>query len=275
MTSVNTTQYVTLTWNIGGETDYVGLCRRAGIQPWDSLSELPKIRRQLFTNVFKDIFSRQKPDLIFLQEVGRVKPLISSLLAGYQLHFDGDDTMVAWKDDRFTEIEGSRQSQQLCHRYSIVDLKDLTTKKIIRISSSHIHGFDLNDPDYQRGSYKMTESGDEELAAITRLMLNMKKVSPDIIILGMDANSTPFIHPERLEILEKEGFSRDNADDLETAFNPTLPSKKAKIDFIYAKSLEGNCQVCATNDTPIVEIESPETNPSDHRPLFKTVKIKN
>lgn len=270
MSSVNTS-YKTVSWNIGGITDFIGLCRRAKLPSGDNLSQTSSLRNQRLEQAFKSIFENQKPDLIFLQEVGTISTSLKNWLPNYRFCYDGDDTLVAWNSERLTEIEGSRQSQQLCNRYSIVDLQDTTTKKTVRVASAHLHGFDLARPERERCGHKVTKSGDDELREITKLLLDRKIRNPDAILIGMDANSTPDIHPERITILEDHGFKRDFSDNSVTAFNPTLPGREAKIDFIYGTCLEGTIKVVAGDANPDLQIESPETNPSDHRPLCKIV----
>lgn len=267
-------QYQTVSWNIGCVADFIGLYRRAKQQPWENLSSVPGLRMEKLKEVFKRIADDKKPDIFFLQEVGEeVHAGLKKWLENYAIHFDGDDTLVAWNKERFTEILGSRQSEQLCKRFSIVDLMDKTAKKVVRIASIHLHGYDLSQPERERCGRRVTESGDEELREIVKLLLDCSERIPELIMLGMDANSTPDIHPERLEILESERFVRDFDDNQPTAFNPTLDHRKAKIDFIYAKCISGKCNVLESSANLNLKIESPDTNPSDHRPLYQSIVI--
>lgn len=53
----------------------------------------------------------------------------------------------------------------------------------------------------------------------------------------MDANTDPGIYPKRLEILETQGFIRDSTEDcIPTAYNPSLESKSAHLDYFFAKA---------------------------------------
>ncbi len=93
-------------------------------------------------------------------------------------------------------------------------------------------------------------------------------------ILGMDANSTPTIHPERLEIALHCGFQRVDHKDVVSAYNPTLESRAAKIDFIFA-STQKSRKLAEVNEQPLLDIpiEDPAKNPSDHRPIVARFEL--
>jgi hypothetical protein len=204
-------------------------------------------------------------DLLMLQEVSKddVSELCRSLEKPdktiYGCVHDGEDTLVLYRLEKFRE---KKSNPSIKTRNSVwVTLEESDpgdrTPKTICLASTHLTGFSLAYDDTEE-----RKTGNEQLLELCRELENSSDVRDcDAVILGMDANSTPSIHPSRLEIPIKFGFTRaDGIDTIAggTAFNPDLG--RAHLDHIFWQVRRGEGKF--TLDENIPEEIPP---PSDHK----------
>lgn len=272
------------------------------------------IYRDLALQIFSKIaatFDTNGPDIICLQEFSfkapEQKPIQEFLeRAGYELiGLETKDTVIAYKNDRFTAHTSKILDSDNAPTIS-ADLKHITTGKIIRVISDHVPGFDSNqyikEADKQTSRSEMsetlrtlTENGDNHLKRVlqdTHLvaksfferLFKQSNEEPVLIIYAGDTNSSNAkvyrslspIHPERLGLLEKFGFTTD-ATDTEptlTEHNTRLPYK---YDHIFAKAVKGTVSIeheeieGLTGETMLAKYG--RENMSDHVPIFAKIKL--
>lgn len=262
-----------VSWNIGRDSDYLGLnVRNRDAVKWDTTRDLGKIRTRLFSDVFRQMADSFKPDFFCLQEVKRAGDVKNWLGDQYELCATFRDCVIAWDKDKYELVEGSQFYEIEEGRYLILELFDKSTQKVIRIASAHLWGFNLNNP---HGKDRYSEDP-ETLKGDCQLKELVKQLNSPayLTIIGLDANTTPEIHPDRLAILEERGFIRDaTEDEVPTAFNSSLPDQSAHLDYLFAKGskkVDVEVEAFVSQELPI---ESPEVNPSDHSPILSTVKL--
>lgn len=246
-------------WNIARNTDYLALCLRTKEKSWKSVLELSERRRQKLTEIFKSTITDYKPDFFCIQESDGLSQLSEFLGTSYDAAMSYHDCAIAWDKEKYVKVNELHKE-----RYSVVTLKNLECNKVIRIASAHLSGFDLSDPQEKNElmTAPISEKGDKELGELANILTQEKA---DLYILGMDANSTPDIHPERLQIVENLGFNRFSEESLLTSYNDSV-QKQVQLDYVYVK--EGICRTLEGFDYPI---DQPLLNPSDHKPLMFTI----
>lgn len=256
--------YSVVSWNIARDSDYLGLSLRAGDTNWSTPKELYTRRQQLLQGLFAEMKANFCPDFFCLQEVDSIHSIKTMALGEeYEsLSAGGRDCVLLWNSKRYEKIPGSEYQEESEGRYLTVDLKDRQENKIIRLASAHLGGFDLahfNEEDAKKG--------DDQLKALLQILNRDKK--PALVLVGMDANSTTEIHPVRIERLTKEGFARSK-EEAPTAYSTKLKSPLIKLDFIFARSKKHGLEFAesAMNAPPL---ETPQVNPSDHKPLLQRI----
>lgn len=259
--------YTVVSWNIARDSDYLGVNLRCGNEEWSSPQELYSKRKELIASRFSDFRTKVAPDFFCLQEVDSIKEVKERALLG---EYDcaaatKRDCVILWNRDRFTPIAGSEYEEGNSGRYIAIDLKECSTGKVIRIASAHLWGFDLS----RIGDEKEKAKGNVQLAELISLL--ERDSFPILTIVGMDANSTPELYPERVNLLINRGFN-GCSDDSPTAYNAKLPSNRAKLDYILSKSKSGRAQIIADSKVDL-PLEDPQNNPSDHRPLTNIVRL--
>jgi hypothetical protein len=264
-----------VTWNVGRDRDYFEVSRRAKFTVPDDNAAFFAMRDGLFQATFRQMIEGHNPDFFCLQEsdanTDRVKGWIGH---HYKVISDGGDSAIAWNDQRYELVEDSIRypGTSPLHFSIVADFIDRQTQFKVTIASAHIKGFDLANPKEQTESGKdVAAQGDKELREVFK---SLESATSALRILGMDANSTLKIHPDRLKIAKQKGFKRVEKDNLATAYNPTLAAQAAKIDFLFAKTSKRTQLSFQKNPTLKIPIESPKLNPSDHRPVISTVKVR-
>lgn len=264
--------YQVISWNIGRDSDYLGLNVRNKDVQWKNMQELGLLRNQLFTDVFKDMRDSKKPDFFCLQEVSRSGDIQKWLGDGYGVHTASRDCVIAWDLDKYELIEGTPETEKREGRFLVLQLLERSTRKTIYVASAHLWGFKLTEPKGKEAGTNIgvTEKGDAQLKEMAAHLTNSDYLS----IIGMDANTTPDIHPDRLSILESEGFRRDpSKDGLPTAYNSSLESNSAHLDYLFAKGSKKHQLQLEATFFEALPIESPAVNPSDHSPVALSIKV--
>lgn len=105
--------------------------------------------------------------------------------------------------------------------FTYVDLVERASQCVIRVASQHASGFDLDEP-----VEGLTVQGDKEISALLRNVESPREKPPEVTIIGVDANTTPDIHPARLELYKNQGYKWDPADRKATNFNPFINNKR-------------------------------------------------
>lgn len=245
------TPVIVFSWNIGRPGDFSALCARAGLQL--EKEELELKRAKLLADIVNCAVSASV-ELMCFQEVDETVHLQRLLGDGFECFgLDGDDCVVAW----------SKQRYQLCsswtsHHWHAVGVKlfDTKTNTKVRLCSAHLYEFNLAHP-----TPGDSADGDNMLKYILKKVHNVFGT----VICGMDTNDTSR-DTGRCSQFAKKGFLCDLKDIGYTAFNKDLPEQRAQIDFIFAK----NASVEEATFPDIV-LESPNNNPSDHRPVIKSI----
>jgi len=276
--------------------------------------KIDDIYKDLALQIFSKIaatFDTNGPDIICLQEFSfkapEHKPIKEFLeRAGYELiGLETKDTVIAYKNDRF-----SAQTSKILDRDNAptitADLKHSATGKVIRVISDHVPGFDskqyLEEAGKKTSSSEtaeslrsLTENGDNHLKRVlqdTNLvaksffgrLFKQSNEEPVLVIYAGDTNSSSAkvyrplspIHPERLGLLEKFGFTTDNTDTEPTLteHNTRLPYK---YDHIFAKAVQGTVSIKhekiegLTGETMLAKYG--RENMSDHVPIFAKIKL--
>lgn len=240
--------------------------------------KLAAIRKERLIQEIEEL--KKKTDgILFLQEVGfqagqndtveskrdkiaKGRSLAKQILGNgeqWEFHYDGVDCLVAWDTSRFTLLDSQDNK-------AVVLLQSKATQKVIKAASVHLKGFSL-------ATCKDADRGDRELEGIVKTLdhFNDKRV-PALTLIAGDFNSTPTIHPERLDILRNNGFKTDDADHSPTAYNSDF--NQAHLDYIFAKTANAQGVVVTTPKNvalPYLPLENLLENPSDHSPLLKTI----
>ena len=164
------------------------------------------------------------------------------------------------------------------------DLRLKGTKKIIRVVSSHLPGFNVS---------KMTQSphavkvGDSALEAQLTTVDTAKRVfstffscfsevnTPNFIFYGLDANTTADfvsekVHPERLTPLFMHGFVPDIHDIKATIIDDST-GHPYRYDYLFCKCVNGsatvqNCEIEGINNQAM--LGDPDKAMSDHLPVL-------
>ena len=293
------------TWNIGRCWDFDNLYKRKthgpkyspqrGSTPSIDVGVLENQRRILLKKEIKKL-QQASDGILLLQEVGfqtrnkktnnndpflkklgiapndnaikTANHLFAKNLLGNQnwtYSYDESDTLIAWDKRKFTPLNNSTTHNL---RGGWVDLRDNTTNKVIRVASAHLKGLPLTNPTPAKG-----RGGDKQLNDLSNSML--RATSPvDLMVIGMDANTTPTIYSERLDILRNKGFQRDETDNSSTAFNADLSTstqaKCVRLDYLFGRASNGNSiSSINTVNGGLTALEDPTNNPSDHRPIIK------
>ena len=272
MSSQSVQPYQVISWNIGRDSDYLGLNVRNKDVQWKNMRELGDLRNQLFTSTFKNLKETIQPDIFCLQEVTRSGDVKKWLGDSYDLHATSRDCVIAWDNSKYELVEGSPTREKTEGRYLILLLREKSTQKTIQVASAHLWGFKLTGPnETERDSDEpVTLKGDRELNELAEQMDDSAFLS----IIGMDANSTPHIHPERLSILESRGYTRDaSSDNIPTAYNSSLESQSAHLDYLFVKASKKFQITVQPTHFQSLPIESPAVNPSDHSPILLSLFV--
>lgn len=203
-------------------------------------------------------------DILCLQESNY---LDSSLFPeSFSLQFGQGDhlkTGIAWNKNRFELIE---QQDLLNGKAFIVHLLDKESGQTFWVASAHLTGSNPYrvEIDPQTGLPDSTK-GDAELQA---LLAFLDEQEGEAKIIGMDANVTA-LHP-RLKLLRQADYQVDGENAWEaTCTNPHFVMH-TRIDWITVKAKQA-----AITNLPVsnIELNSPETNISDHKPIAAQISI--
>lgn len=250
------------------------------------------------------------PDLICLQELQSKKWEYECIIeklkdAGYTVVYH-QDTSIAYKQSEFTQLPSDNKLQSSLNEKGAfhIDLKHQPSGKVIRTVSDHVPGFSSTNvkqlssqvSDLKRAGTdnreierlkalkrEYTRTGDQSLQSnIAAVDFNpAHAISPDVIIFGLDANTTTkglkrqSLHPKRVRLFENNGFKTDTEDNNPTIISTDLDLRK--YDHVFAKTLKGDLTIKhrvikGINDRQMLLY--PLTAMSDHVPLLYKITVK-
>jgi len=214
------------------------------------------------------IFSHQlKYDIICLQEADYLDS--SMFPKQYEVEFSNTSRSingVAWNKKRFELIQviGNIVGQGFA-----VELRDLESSKTVLIASGHLKGCNPFSAvkDSSTGNLDSAK-GDQGLLTIIQYLDDN---SADMKIIAMDSNVTA-THP-RLSLLKDADYILDYENYLEPTCTNPWQVLNTRIDWIAVKSLD---ETVAISNIPVlgVNLNSPRTNVSDHKPVAARVNWK-
>jgi endonuclease/exonuclease/phosphatase family metal-dependent hydrolase len=240
----------------------------------------------LALDTFDHLHKTYQPDLFCLQELYSRTPekraVCSKIEAlGYAIYGERD-VAIAYRKDLFMPVGHGATSAQPGAIF--VDLKHMQTGKVIRVVSDHLCGFNAKTHKEEPKETKKAapRGGDNQLHETLHEFekigsANQEKVAPDLIIYGLDANTTAKylptrkerLHPKRLKQFIDLGYSCDVRDIRPTIFdhNDGMPRK---YDYIFCKAFRG--QHPEIHSGPLEMIPSSANAASDHLPVLATIK---
>jgi len=270
--------YKTVSWNLGSNKDFVDQGKTNLTE--DQESKVSEKRYTLFTAAFKKAFDQF--DFILLQETdARVfsKAKLEELMPGYAAFTDtknnrDQDTAVIWKKDKFEPLEeGVIWDDFENYGTAYVRFKDKNTEAVLCVASGHIEGFSLTTKSELMKDAAYT--GDQVLLKVgTKLNQEIVGNLAHTVILGMDANVTWEIHPERLKQLSNLGFVYDEKDQAPTFLDVKL-NNPVKLDHFAAKAQDGLAVSFNRINTPfsLGFFKTDISNPGDHSPVITEITL--
>lgn len=217
-----------------------------------------------------------------------------------------DDKAIAFKDEVFECLNiGMTFKEGLQEPAVYADLKHKASGIMIRAVTNHVSGFNgvqqkqknTNKPaekpflpahfqDRLKFFEQSERTGHGDIALDRSLNGLDQDGSPDVIIYGLDANTTSKessnhkmerLHPKRLRLFKMYGYVTDTENRNATImdFNDWQPRK---YDYIWVKSIQNDIHVTVvdhifqTINHPAL-LKDPEAIMSDHLPVLSTVKI--
>jgi len=288
---INSNMIKVASWNMGDDADYIKVHQRANV-PLDMNNINPTLSKR--DELIKETISKYGGHIYCLQEVGQGL-LRSDKKDEYRINkwldpnkyawYSGDnhDTVVAWDKERFeivsntdpTRADGkASRSNEIPNTYTLVELRDKQTNQVIRVASAHIPSCHPMPEKNQAGKYdEDVVEADAHVDHLVKEMERLDKISKaDALILGMDANSASS-YTRRFKALNDSKFISDGQNTV-TNFSKHAQTK-LKIDYVFAKGLTHALTLIKPNseDIPLLEIDNPKQNPSDHRPVFTYVNV--
>ena len=211
------------------------------------------------------IFSHQlKYDVICLQEADYLDH--SLFPKQYEVKFSNTPRSVngvAWDRDRFELV---RVIGNIAGQGFAVELRDRESDKKVLVASGHLKGCNPFRVvrDSRTGGLDSTR-GDKGLQKIIQ---RLERSSADIKVIAMDSNVTA-THP-RLSQLKESGYTLDYENYLEPTCTNPWQVLNTRIDWIAVKSPD---KTIAISNVPVlgVNLNSPRTNISDHKPVAARV----
>lgn len=277
-----TIQIAFATWNIGGIPDFIrslplynkdalpiewrneDLSNRQLIIENYSLWESRRIEeiKARIEGVAADIFCIQE---ICDEDISKLNDwFISKNLA---IIADGTDAAVLFRIDRFGIIKSEINTKDRQSVKLILRLRESNQR--ISVGSVHIIGFDLENPETSCGGDqgRQYHAGDHELTLISQELVIDSDAS-SALLLGIDANSDEFVHPERIEIPLKVGFKRNAHHDGKTTSFNNWRLGEIQLDYLYWR--KGCCAKIHFEPDPLPMHISP---PSDHKMVSGKITI--
>ena len=246
--------------------------------------------KTLTAQTFEKIVREFTPAFMCLQEITRAEHsfLIEFLQnKGYTI-VQKYGTAVCFQEAQFTCL-GSEMTLNNDEGALYADLQLKGTKKILRVVSSHLPGFNVSKFEQ---SPQTAELGDralqQQLATVNatkkvfdRLFACFKETyTPDLILYGLDANSTAAflsekVHPERLAPLFTHGFTPDTSDTKATIIDDST-NHPYRYDYLFCKCVKGsatiqNCEIAGINDPSM--LGNPDSAMSDHLPVLSRIFV--
>lgn len=235
---------------------------------------------------FDHLYQTFQPDLFCLQELYSLTPekrAVCSKIESLGYAIVGErDVAVAYRQDTFTPIGQGVSSVLPGGIY--VDLRHNKTGKAIRVVSDHLCGFNAKTHKEQPKEAKKAAplGGDRQLHETLQEFekigfANQEKVVPELIIFGLDANSSakylPMkqerLHPKRLKEFTDLGYLCDTRDVQPTIIDHS-DGQPRKYDYIFCKAFKGKAPEIhsTTLDMPPSSVNAA----SDHLPVLATIK---
>ncbi|MCP5510004.1 MAG: hypothetical protein H7A39_06320 [Chlamydiales bacterium] len=195
---------------------------------------------------------------------------------------------LVWNNSRFSLIKGSITKSE---DFLIADLYDQTNKKVIRVASLHIPGYNiesLQTDDKKKEFDRDVNNGSSMTAVVKCLGDLLKDKEADFTIVGSDTNSIPKIYDRFHRTFECNGLSYDKKDQEPT--NQYIPPsnenvegikdnenvegkkddhEKRQIDFIFKSRFLSSKKEERPEQ---LNLKNPE-NPSDHIPVIQTLRM--
>lgn len=251
------------TWNLGYDKDFFNMAirnRRYDFKRY-SAKDLSFTRDLVARKAFKNLKTR--PSIFCLQKVGTDSSRIKTWLdEGYELETDGHDSGVAWDSIVWRKVGSYHPLRN--KEFTLIDLQDLNTKKIVRVASKRISDFD--DP----------KKGEEELVNFLRFVHAPQEIKPDALVLGIDVQMLDKSYSKRVEIIESQGFKRDGEDKLFTCFKQKVGEYGSFIqtDYLFVKSVSDlDVSISPYPEKLFAVIEYSLLTPSDHLPVVKNFTL--
>lgn len=229
----------------------------------NSINEQLDIARRVMTKrIFKHLL---KYDIIALQEADCIDA--SMLPQDYEIRMSNKNyslDAVAWNKNKFELVD---QSETTTGGGFVVELRDIETDQKIAVASGHIAGCNPFNVELDEHTGKLDSTkGDNELHELIEILDDSDAT---IKAIAMDSNVTPF-HP-RLSMLKESGYNLDYLNYLEPTCTSPWQIINTRIDWIAVKSLDAPFTI---HNIPVmgVNLNSPQTNMSDHKPIAAKVK---
>lgn len=217
-----------------------------------------------------------KADVYLLQEATTLnRPLIEKLRTrGF--HFfhtavTNPACLVALNAERFKGFENHSQTQ-LDGDVAIVTCIERVTNRKITFISAHAPGSNLSNI-----SHESTAFGDRYINQLVELVENLKDSSTQI--LGVDMNISPEMWNCRFDLLTKKKFSVVRTGHPTNVF-PCKVLPYRELDYFFYRSKSGMFSFLSQPKFEISTLSlsqiklDPETNASDHLPIFMQLKSK-
>ncbi len=249
-----------LTFNVSTDENYIKMLQRDKRYSHMNSEESRIHRDQTAKVAFETLIEATSLDILFLQQVGSDLDRIKNWLGDdFEIKSDGKNTAIAYRS-RF-EVLYSYFSKN--HTFTILSLQDKLTQKIYNVASANIANFNLQNPEENRSNI---DKGVDELKD---LLNKLNEFKADGTIIGLDANIDKKHHPNRFDILQKEGFQTNTSDNSPTVFNEVL-KKTIKSNYIFTKGFHFK-----DLEKLFLAFEDPFKNPSDQRPVIEKLEITN
>lgn len=259
---------------------------------YDDSIDLCEYYKDLSKNVFKALL-KENPDVICLQELNlrfsggnyyskSPEHLEIMNLVDTDYHVIGaGGTAVLVRKSKFDIV--SHKTTDI--GTTTVDLKEKASGKLVRVLSDQVAGFNINGSNSEEDA----ENGDNGLENTIQYFAPKKSLwqkikefvsgrsseEPDLVIYGLDANSSRKVHPERLAILTKNEFVTDDKDNEPTIIDHN-DNKKHKYDYIFCRAKTGEEVeiVSRTFKHAQTNLDQPAISLSDHVPVQATIILK-
>jgi endonuclease/exonuclease/phosphatase family metal-dependent hydrolase len=245
-------------------------------------------------------------DFVCLQEMLRDKHpehrSIEQCLGGFGFSYVGNERLgIAFDAKRFTLLSngptGVSEKYQKIRTSYYADIQHKRTRKIIRVVSAHLKGFNVKEQKkmtrdtkakqcphrrkIQRQKRDATKLGDIELMETLSHLAEVNDRKPDVIIIGLDANATAKylpvaetrVHSFRLKKLKNANFECCTEDKLPTIFDKADGIAR-KFDYVFARTPEGRPEVSVHSQAGFnLQGTDHRLMMSDHVPVFAKVTI--